>query len=74
MFSKLFHTTDVSFFEHLVLQGSIPLCFHDILLMSNSKPQVQQPIKQLHDIAMKEKLKLASEILIHASHCKVSWS
>ena len=57
-----FFTQQISlFFKGLVHQGSA-LVFEDvILLMSNSKPHVQQLIKQLDDIAKWGKSKLAPE-------------
>ena len=47
------------FCKHLISQGSALVYTDDFLLMSNSKPHMLQLIKQPHDIANEENLKLA---------------
>ena len=58
----IFFTQQTSIFrKDLIHQGSALVYIDDILLMSNPKPHMLQLIKQLHDIAKGENLKLAAE-------------
>ena len=55
-------TTQISLFcIDMILQESALVLFDDVLLISNCEPHKLQIIKQFHDIANKENLKIAPE-------------
>ena len=74
VFQKFPHKNCLTFSKDLILQGKELVHIYDMLLKLNSEPPVPLLIKQLHDNAKRQNLKLASEKNSYFCQYKIPWS